>query len=337
MTPLHVQQVLKQGLLGSVFLFVLARIYYLLAHPKKSIYGKLVLITGAGGGLGRFLALEFAKEGCNLVLVDINGNGIAAVKKEVQAAHPSCAVSCYEADLTDNKAVYALAGRVKSQCGSVWCLVNNAGIVTGTPFMETDDARIVKTFEVNTFAHFWTCKAFLQDMLDANDGHLVSIASVASFFAAPQMVDYAASKFAARGFAEGLRMELRKMGKDGITSTCICPGHIKTDMFKGFSMAGVLGDGLVPSLEPAYVAQMTVYAVTHGREVMLLPGISYVGAALKNIIPTRWMDTVNELMGISSAMSNFDMAHTNKKMGELGASPTLAPAPAGPAVPPMGT
>ena len=91
---------------------------------------------------------------------------------------------------------------------------------------------------------------------------MVTIASVAGFFAAPQMVDYAASKFAARGFAEGLRMELRKMGKDGVVSTCMCPGHIKTEMFKGFEMGM-----LIPSLEPSYVAQLTVYATLHNREV----------------------------------------------------------------------
>jgi len=106
-------------------------------------------------------------------------------------------------------------------------------------------------------------------------------------------------------------MELRKLGKYGVTSTCICPGHIKTDMFKGFKM------GLVPSLEPAYVAETTVYGVMHGREVMLLPNISYLGAAVKNILPTRWVDLMNEMSGIGDAMSGFDMSHTNKKMTEL--------------------
>jgi len=303
------------GLGAALILVVLARLWYLLTWRKKSIRNKLVLITGAGGGIGRFEALEFAKQGAHLVLLDINEKGVEDVAAEVRAKYPTTRVHTYgglsQADISDRHVVYRLKDKIKAECGRVYCLVNNAGIVTGTPLLDTPDERIIKTFEVNTLAHFWTVKAFLPDMLQANDGHIVTIASIAGFFAAPQMVDYAASKFAARGFSEGLRMELRKMGKTGVRCSTICPGHIKTELFKGFSMTAI------PSLEPAYVGKKVVDSILRDREVVVLPHVGYYGAALKNILPTHWMDTINEISGMSTAMSGWNPQHANMKLDAM--------------------
>jgi len=298
----HLWSIGIKAALGVLAVCALARIYYLLAHPKRSIAGKLVLITGAGGGLGKQEALAFAKEGANLVLIDFHEDSVNSVVKEVKALYPTQQVWGYageQADVTKPEAVYALAEKVKKECGTVWCLVNNAGVVSGTLLMDTPDKMIRKTFDVNTLAHFWTTKAYLPAMLENNDGQIVTIASLAGFFASPKLVDYSASKFGARGFAEGLRMELRKLGKTGVKSSVICPGHIKTDLFQGYSVK------TVPSLEPSYVAWMVVYAVQHGREVVMLPASSYMGVFAKSFLPTGIMDTINEWSGISDAMNDF--------------------------------
>jgi len=315
-SPLKLLRVLALRMgLGALLIALLARLCYLLSYPKRSIKGKLVMITGASGGVGRHLALEFSRAGANLVLLDLNKEGVEAVAQEVRLAFPQSQVYSYggmpQADVTNRQAMYDLRDTIEYDCGPVWCLVNNAGIVSGCDLLGSHDAKIVKTFEVNSLAHFWTVKAFLPKMLEKDDGHIVTIASLAGFFAAPRLVDYSASKFAARGFAEGLRMELRKMRKFGVQSTVICPGHIKTDLFKGFSVS------TVPSLEPQYVAEMTVYAVQHRRQVIVMPFSAYVGAFMKNLLPTGMMDTINELSGMSDAMNDFDPEHANTKFAQM--------------------
>merc|ERR1712192_318767 len=88
-------------------------------------------------------------------------------------------------------------GETKEEVGPVTILVNNAGIVSGNTILDTPDNKIVKTFEVNVFAHFWTIKAFLPDMIASKSGHVMNIASLAGHAGANKLVDYCSSKYAA--------------------------------------------------------------------------------------------------------------------------------------------
>lgn len=111
-------------------------------------------------------------------------------------------------------------------------LINNAGVVSGRALLDTPDELIERSFSVNTLAHFWTVKAFLPTMLENDHGHIVSIASMASHVGIPKLIDYCASKFAAFGFDEALRLELEVMGAEGVHTTAICPYFIQeTGMF----------------------------------------------------------------------------------------------------------
>ena len=92
--------------------------------------------------------------------------------------------------------------------GHVSILVNNAGIVSGTALLDTPDSKIIRTFDVNILAHFWTLKAFLPAMISQKDGHIVNVASLAGHSGTHKLVDYCASKFAAVGLDEALRVEL---------------------------------------------------------------------------------------------------------------------------------
>lgn len=131
---------------------------------------------------------------------------------------------------------------------------------------ESDDARMVKTMEVNYVAHIWIIKAFLPEMLKRNDGHLVSIASVAGLIATPGMVNYAASKHAAVALLAGLRLELAKAGHTGIHTSTMMPAHIDTKLFEGFATSP-----LSPTLSPEYVAEMTVTAVERNEVCPAIP------------------------------------------------------------------
>uniref|UniRef100_A0A3B3VE92 Short chain dehydrogenase/reductase family 16C, member 5a n=1 Tax=Poecilia latipinna TaxID=48699 RepID=A0A3B3VE92_9TELE len=207
-------------------------IHLLVPRKKKNIAGEVVLITGAGSGIGRLMAQEFAAHGTVLVLWDINQEGIKETARLAKNGGAS-RVHCFVCDCSNKNEVYRVADQVKREVGDVSILVNNAGIVTGKKFMDAPDSLIEKTMEVNTMAHFWTYKAFLPAMIANNHGHLVSIASSAGLIGVNGLADYCASKFAAVGFAESVGLELLATGKDGIKTTIVCPYFINTGMFDG--------------------------------------------------------------------------------------------------------
>ncbi|KAM6216120.1 epidermal retinol dehydrogenase 2 [Rhynchocyon petersi] len=216
--------------------------YYFLEHlvckiipkRKKSVAGEIVLITGAGSGLGRELAIKFAGLGAILVLWDINSEGNKETSRLIKEKG-GVKVFTYTCDCGNRQEVYNVAKQVKEEVGDVTILINNAGYVTGKPFLDIPDNMVEKSFLVNTLSHFWTYKAFLPAMIAADHGHLVCISSAAGHIGAIRLTDYCASKFAACGIAESLFFELKLQNKSKVKVTIVCPYFMKTGMFEGCS------------------------------------------------------------------------------------------------------
>jgi all-trans-retinol dehydrogenase (NAD+) len=124
---------------------------------------KNVLITGAGSGIGRLLAEKIAAAGARAILWDIDEAALADVGRAIEGRGHK--VSSYRCDVSDADEIKAGARRVLDDWGPVDILINNAGIVTGKPILESEDAEIRRTFDINTLAHFWTVRAFLPGML----------------------------------------------------------------------------------------------------------------------------------------------------------------------------
>ena len=126
---------------------------------SKDVSKDIVLITGGASGLGRLMALKFAKLGSTVVIWDLNLAGLEETRKLVEELRSKRdkVGKChhFQVDISDRFKVYAAAERVKQEVGSVSILINNAGVVQGKRFLELDDKMIVKTFDVNTLAHFW--------------------------------------------------------------------------------------------------------------------------------------------------------------------------------------
>ncbi len=215
---------------------------------------KNVLITGAGSGIGRLLAHKIAARGAHVILWDRDAGALAAVDEALEGL--GCQVSSYVCDLSLKNEIEVTAARVLQECGPVDILINNAGVVTGRPLLEAREVDIRRTFDVNTLAHFWTVRAFMPVMLERGSGHIVTVASAAGLVAAPKLTDYSASKFAAVGFDEALRLELARTGH-AIRTTVVCPFYVKTGMFEG---AKTRFPWLLPILEPEYVANRIVKA-----------------------------------------------------------------------------
>lgn len=265
---------------------------------SKDISGQVALVTGAGGGIGRLIALGLANLGCKVVCWDVAKQANEETARLIKMSKGE--VYAYQVDLTKREEIYRAAERVKQEVGKVAILVNNAGVVTGKSLLECSDEQIQRTFDVNILAHFWTTKSFLPDMIMQDSGHIVTIASLAGLSGCNRLVDYCASKFAAVGFDESLRTELAVDGRTGVKTTVVCPFFVKTPLFAGIKSK------ILPVLEPEHVARETIDAILTNDPVCLVP--RHIGPimALKSILPVKALISTNRAFGIADTMNAFE-------------------------------
>jgi len=260
--------------------------------------GKNVLITGAASGIGRLMATKIAALGGHLILWDVNQGALETFGEELKKQNYS--VSTYVCDLSDKDAIYAAAEAVRQAHKVVDIMINNAGIVSGRPLLEESDADIIRTFAVNTLALFWTTRAFLPDMLKRNSGHIVTVASAAGLVGTPRLIDYCSSKFAAVGYDDALRVELKRQ-RSNVTTTVICPYFINTGMFQG---AKTRFPWLMPILEPEYVADRIIGAIRTNRQRIIMPRFVFL-TYLVRLLPPFLFDAVMGFLGVNKSMDEF--------------------------------
>lgn len=260
--------------------------------------GKKVLITGAASGIGRLMTEKIGAEGANLILWDVNREGLTALEQDLKQKNVS--VSTHVCDLTDREAIYASAADVLRTHGSVDVLINNAGIVSGKSLLDASDAEIDRTFAVNTMALFWTTRAFLPEMVKRNSGHLVTIASAAGLVGTARLTDYCSSKFAAVGYGESMRIELKRQGLN-IRTTLVCPYYISTGMFDGVKTRF---SWLLPILEPEYVTDKIITAIKNNQQRLVMPRF-VLTSYLVRLLPVPIFDGVMNLLGVSKSMDEF--------------------------------
>ena len=269
----------------------------------ESFSGKITLITGGASGVGRLMARKMATRGTHAVLWDINDEALAKAADEIRAAGGKA--TFYHCNVADREMVYATAEKVRRDVGKVDILVNNAGVVNGKRFLECSDEELRRTMDVNILSHFWTVKAFLPDMIKAESGHLVTIASAGGIVGSSGLVDYSASKFAAFGFDEALRAELKRQ-RLNIRTTVVCPFFINTGMFAGVKTRFPF---VLPILNEDKVAERIVRAVARGRERVILPAFVYTTWPLR-LVPVKVFDWVVTLLGVNNAMDAFRGRHS---------------------------
>ena len=257
-----------------------------------------VLITGAASGIGKLLAQRLAESGARLVLWDIDRQGLDQAKAELADAGHSA--ETYPCDLSDHEEINNVAALTLEEGGPIDILINNAGIVSGKSLLELSDAEIERTFQVNTLALFWTVRAFLPSMLEQDSGHVVTIASAASLAGAPKLTDYSASKFAAFGFDESLRLELEQHGSK-VTTTIVCPYYIDTGMFDGVKTRF---SWLLPILQPDYVVRRSISAIEKNRRRLIMPRFMYA-SWLTRLLPVAWYDVLMDFFGVTHSMDDF--------------------------------
>ncbi|MBW3082449.1 SDR family oxidoreductase [Bifidobacterium phasiani] len=272
--------------------------------PHQYYEGASVVVTGAGSGIGRLMALRIVEEGGSVAVWDIDAEAarttadMANAQVGADPAHPRAVA--FTVDVTDSTAVRQTAADTVAALGKVNVLINNAGVVSGAPFEELTERQIRRTFEVNVLSLFWTTKAFLPELKRQRRAAVVTVASAAGIVAVARQTDYAASKFAAVGFTNSLRAELKKAGSH-IRTLVVCPYYIDTGMFEGVTTKFPL---LLPILKEEKVTDRIVEAVAKGRERLIMPPFAAV-AGLVAALPPKIADPIYGVFGLNEGMDHF--------------------------------
>ena len=260
----------------------------------SQLQNQKVLVTGAGSGIGRETTLAFAREGAHVIAVDVNEKGVRETAVLVQAAGGKCDVELV--DVSDERAMSALAERVNQAHGALDVLVNNAGIGAAGRFLDTQISTWDRVHAINVRGVMLGCRVFLPAMVARGRGHVVNTASMAGYFAAPDMPIYAASKYAVLGFSECLRMDLKSKG---IGVSAICPGIINTNIVattvaEGAAakwQAGAVAFYKKRNYGPEKVATAILKAVRNNTAVLPVSPEAWVGWYVKRWFPhlARWL------------------------------------------------
>jgi NAD(P)-dependent dehydrogenase (short-subunit alcohol dehydrogenase family) len=223
---------------------------------------RTAIVTGAGRGIGRAIALALAREGANVVVCDISQEDCQRVVDEIEElGRKGLAFKC---DVSLGDDVEDMVKRTVAEFGRIDILVNNAGIIAFKPFLELTDEDWDKTLNVNLKGQFLCARAAGRDMIKNKWGRIINIASISyggCGIAFPLIAHYTASKGGVVALTEALALELTSQG---INVNAICPGAIDTDMAKGVKEGGQLAQVLarIPKGrlgQPEEIASLAVF------------------------------------------------------------------------------
>ncbi|XP_037686150.1 17-beta-hydroxysteroid dehydrogenase 13 [Choloepus didactylus] len=277
-------------LITIIYSYLEALVKFFIPQRRKSVAGEIVLITGAGHGIGKLTAYEFAKQKSRLVLWDINKHSVeetAAQCRELGATTHAFVVDC-----SNREEIYSSVNQVKKEVGDVTIIVNNAGTIYPADLLSTKDEEITKTFEINILAHFWITKALLPPMMERNHGHIVTVASVCGHGVIAYLIPYCSSKFAAVGFHRALTSELETLGKTGIKTSCVCPVFVNTGFTKNPSTR------LWPVLETDAVARNLIDGILTNKKMIFVPSYINLYLTLDRFLPERALAAIKDIQDI---------------------------------------
>lgn len=262
------------------------------------IKGQNVLITGGASGIGKIMGRMVLEKGAaSLIIWDINEKSIASVREELSAFGK---VYGFKADISDTASIDAAYAATKAECGKVDILINNAGIITNNrTFAEQTDADIDRTLDINAKGAMFVTRRFLGDMMAAGHGHVCNITSAAGMLSMPKMSLYVASKWAALGWSDSLRIELQ-MAKSPVKVTTVAPYFINTGMFDGIKSK------VFRIQEPEKVSAKVVKAIEKDRIFQGAPFSFHFIRICQGLVPFCIFDPFfGKLFGLYSVMDHF--------------------------------
>jgi len=258
----------------------------------KRLQDRVMVITGAAGGIGRGCALEFAERGCHLVLCGIDEPGLSRVAEEVRRKGRRALP--VKVDVSKEEDVKNAADKAFSEFGKVDIAMSNAGIALVAPAHTLERADWERTMGVNFFGATHVIRHFLPAMVERKEGHLVVTSSGMGLTGMPYAATYTASKFALVGLTECLRAE---MAVHNVGVTTLCPAVVKTAIFEKAEMRGFpekARDNLIGGMSPEKFARIVVKGVQKNKGLMVISGLTKTTYGLKRLSPTLYQFMLKE-------------------------------------------
>jgi NAD(P)-dependent dehydrogenase (short-subunit alcohol dehydrogenase family) len=269
----------------------------------KSLDNKVVVITGAGSGMGREMAVLAAKRGALLAISDWNADDLAETVELVKAAGAH-ELRSDVLDVSDRAAMVTYAAAVADQFGRVNMVVNNAGVTVTGDFEDMEYADFDWIVGINFLGVVNGTKEFLPHLIASGDGAVVNISSLFGLISMPGQTAYNATKYAVRGFTEALREEMLVNGHP-VTVTCIHPGGIKTGIARhGRKTAGQdaaaidrLFDEKLARMPAAKAARIILDAAVAGKARQLVGLDAHLIHHFAKLTGSRYQDVVARFAG----------------------------------------
>lgn len=268
----------------------------------RDFLAKTVVITGAGSGIGRELAKQFANKGAFLAISDIDEKGVRDTEELIRAKGGKAVAAVL--DVSDRAAVYRYADQVQNEFGRVDVVINNAGVTVS----ERIDALSYDDFEWVMNINFWGVvygtKAFLPFLKQAKEAYVVNISSLFGLVAFPTQGSYNASKFAVRGFTEALRYELEDTS---VMPVCVHPGGIDTNIVSNARFhqgddgcsdhqAAIRDFSRMAKTSPEDAAKCIVDALMHKNKRVLIGNDAKLFDLMQRLLPGRYDRMVSFLL-----------------------------------------
>ena len=263
--------------------------------------GRTAVITGAGSGIGRAIAVSLARRDCNLALADIDEAGLA----ETANLTRNVRVTRHCLDVADRAAVAGFPDIIAAEHGGVDVLFNNAGVAVGGRFEQVCDEDFEWLFEINFWGVVRMTRAFLPLLRASGDACVVNLSSLYGLIAPAEQVAYAASKFAVRGFSEALRHELEG---SGVSVTVVHPGGVNTSIAeKARIPAGVTEEEIARRREryrkllrmPPEIAGETIVRGIERRQPRIIVGSdAKVVSLIARVLPVSYWKLLARRIGV---------------------------------------
>ncbi|MFA4081881.1 SDR family NAD(P)-dependent oxidoreductase [Mycobacteroides salmoniphilum] len=266
--------------------------------------GKVAVVTGAGSGIGRAVAIELARSGAKIAISDVDTEGLAETERLV--ADFGTEVRADLLNVVEREAFLLYADSIKEQFGKVNQIFNNAGIayagdVAASPFK--DNERII---DVNFWGVVNGTKAFLSHLIASGDGHVINVSSLFGLPSLPGQSAYNAAKFAVRGFTESLRQEMIA-AKKPVAVTCVHPGGIKTAIARNATAAegidvqaaAAVFDKYLANTSPEAAARIILTAVRKKKPHVLVGPDAKVLDVLVRVMGARYQDLLSVFTGLT--------------------------------------
>ena len=275
-------------------------------HEGEWFAGKVVLVTGASGGLGRGIAVAFAGAGAELILVDIDEAGLSETADRLGRMGAKCLTRVV--DVSNRAGMEALADEVLSRYAGVDVLVNNAGVGVGGELKDIPLDDMEWIVGINLMGEIYGTRLFLPRMIERGNGHIVNISSLSGLVLLPFHIAYTTTKFGITGFSYALWAEARRYG---IGVTLVCPGAIRTGILertRGHFAPGGQEKTLERfssllerrGMDPEEAGRRVVEAVAKNRFLLLTGFESYLLYYFWRLFPGLMLRVVAKITGAAS-------------------------------------